>query len=187
MALTPSQRRDAETRVLHRLASWQTMRNARDVACYLAVNAEFPTLRLIHWLWRQGKRVYLPVLHTLDSHHDLIFQRFAPHTRLRRNRLRIREPVPNPRERVPAKAFDLVIAPLVGFDAAGNRLGMGGGYYDRSFEFLSRPGQGRPFLLGLAFATQHTESINAEAWDIPLNGVVTEQGLTIFRRRPHVR
>jgi 5-formyltetrahydrofolate cyclo-ligase len=77
--------------------------------------------------------------------------------------------------------LDLVLVPLVGFDALGNRLGMGGGFYDRHFAFLrNRRAWRRPILVGIAFDVQRVPGLTEAAHDVPLWGVVTERG--IYRR-----
>lgn len=83
-----------------------------------------------------------------------------------------------PSEFAPAVEPDVIIMPLLGFDARGTRLGYGGGYYDRTLERLSK----RPRLIGLAFASQEIESIPREPHDVPLDAVVTEQGARSFAR-----
>jgi 5-formyltetrahydrofolate cyclo-ligase len=66
--------------------------------------------------------------------------------------------------------------PLVGFDASGNRMGMGGGYYDRTFSFKSlKKGLRGPTLIGLAHEIQRVEELPVESWDIPLTAIVTDQ------------
>ncbi len=82
------------------------------------------------------------------------------------------------RDAVDARWLDLVLVPLVGFDAGGNRLGMGAGFYDRKFAFLRhRRAWPRPLLLGVAFEAQRVEKLDAAAHDVPLWGVVTERGI----------
>lgn len=77
--------------------------------------------------------------------------------------------------------IDVLLMPLVAFDAHGTRLGMGGGYYDQTLAGLS-PGL-RPHLIGVAHACQeHAEALPREHWDIPLDGVLTEHGLRMFAR-----
>jgi len=74
--------------------------------------------------------------------------------------------------------LDLVLVPLVGFDARGNRLGMGGGFYDRHFAFLrNRSAWRRPLLIGLAFELQRVPQLHDAAHDVPLWGIVTERGI----------
>jgi 5-formyltetrahydrofolate cyclo-ligase len=108
------------------------------------------------------------------------------------NHFSIPEPVSRGRGMVKLSRLDLVLTPLVGFDAQGNRLGMGGGFYDRSFAFLRRRQSWRkPRLLGLAFDLQEVNAqtgdqteggLARQAWDVPLDGVVTESGVKIVRR-----
>jgi 5-formyltetrahydrofolate cyclo-ligase len=74
--------------------------------------------------------------------------------------------------------LDLVLVPLVGFDARGNRLGMGGGFYDRHFAFLrNRRAWRRPLLIGVAFDVQRVPELRDAAHDVPLWGIVTERGI----------
>jgi 5-formyltetrahydrofolate cyclo-ligase len=74
-----------------------------------------------------------------------------------------------------------VLAPLVAFDRSGNRLGMGGGYYDRSFAYLRhRVHWRRPRLIGYAYGFQEVQALERAHWDVPLSGVVTELGLRLF-------
>ncbi len=87
----------------------------------------------------------------------------------------IREPKLIPANRRAAWALDLVLLPLVAFDALGNRMGMGGGYYDRTFSFKSlRKGMTGPNLIGLAHEIQRVEKLPIESWDIPLTSIVTD-------------
>jgi len=81
-----------------------------------------------------------------------------------------------------ARWLHVLIVPLVGFDDNGNRLGMGGGYYDATLSFLRRRRIWRkPFLIGLAYECQRAARIPSETWDIRLDAVLTETGLTRFR------
>lgn len=181
--LTPAYRRRAALAALRHLGRWRALREFRRVACYWSVRSEFPTGELLAWLQRRGLHVYLPALHPRGIEHGLVFQRYRSHARMRRNRLGIPEPPPLVRERLQPRSLDLVITPLAGFDSAGRRLGMGGGYYDRTFCFLRADHRrGKPFLLGLAFATQEVAHIEAQPWDVPLAGVLTERGLREFPR-----
>jgi len=68
--------------------------------------------------------------------------------------------------------------PLLGFDKRGTRLGYGGGYYDRTLGTLSK----RPRLVGIAFAIQELPEIPREAHDVPLDMIVTEDGVHSFGR-----
>ena len=127
-----------------------------------------------------GKRCYLPVLHPF-LHGRLLFCRWQPGERLWPNRFGILEPRSRRDHILPARRLDLVIVPLLGFDIACHRLGMGGGYYDRTFAFLNqRRHIRRPLLIGLAHELQLVDRLDPQPWDVQLDAVVTAQ--RIYRR-----
>lgn len=145
------------------------------IACYLSQKNEFDTTSIIEAIWNMGKTCYLPVL-TADN--LLQFAKYDPHTTLRFNRYQIQEPVDA--SLVSPEELDLVIMPLVGFDLLGRRLGMGGGYYDKTFSFLQDKQLTKPFLLGLGSEVQKLEELPVDAWDVLLHGVLTEQTIYLF-------
>lgn len=152
-------------------------RNSRHIAAYLASDGEIDPLPLIQRLWKLGKKLYLPVLAPF-AERKLWFARFEPGDRLVFNRYGI--PEPERRRLIKPCELDLVFTPLVAFDSRGNRLGMGGAYYDRSFAFLGRRTRlYKPKLIGLAYEFQKQADIHVNHWDIPLRAVVTET--TIYR------
>jgi len=179
-ALVPAQQARAATRLSARVMASALFRSSRRVACYLPNDGEIDPRPLIQRIWRMGKRCYLPVLSRL-SHDRLWFAPVTPQTRLLPNRYGIPEPVTPARIWVRARQMDLILMPLVGFDLHGNRLGMGGGYYDRSLEFLrDRDHWIRPKLLGLAHDFQRLESLTPSSWDVPVQGVVTDCALYLI-------
>lgn len=111
----------------------------------------------------------LPVLHE----DRLRFAPWRPGDALVSNRFGIPEPDVAPSSHLDAQAMTLVVLPLVGFDARGHRLGMGGGWYDRSFAFR-RQQPAPPWLVGAAFDTQRLDALDAAAWDVALDMVCTE-------------
>ena len=90
------------------------------------------------------------------------------------NRYGIPEPDLPPSALIDADAMTLVVVPLVGFDTRGQRLGMGGGWYDRSFAFRTAQGA-PPWLVGAAFAAQQVDVLPAETWDVALDAVCSER------------
>jgi 5-formyltetrahydrofolate cyclo-ligase len=84
-----------------------------------------------------------------------------------------------PAEEAPRAAPDVILIPLLGFDKYGTRLGYGGGYYDRTLAALAK----RPRLIGFAFALQEVDNIPREAHDVPLDAIVTEQGVRNFDKK----
>lgn len=170
-------------RASQHLAQWPQLSQFKHSACYLSVKGELPTLPLIDVLWKSGQRVYLPLLHQ-SGHPKLHFLPYTPASPLKNNRFGIPEPIYHPRLERSAKQLDLVLMPLLAFDELGSRLGMGGGFYDRSFSFINdqQPTKKRPFLLGVAMHCQKAHRLERRPWDVPLDGVLTERGLLLFKR-----
>ncbi|CAI3810643.1 5-formyltetrahydrofolate cyclo-ligase [Pseudomonas sp. MM223] len=115
---------------------------------YLPNDGEIDPRLLLREAQRRGKRTYLPVLHAWPRTR-MVFQRFEQGEKLKPNRFRIPEPVTDRKRQRPIWALDLILLPLVGFDEVGGRLGMGGGFYDRSLAY-----QGRRKSLEKAFAAR---------------------------------
>ncbi len=177
--LDPTTRAQASGRVCRTLAATGAFRRARRLAVYLAKGGEVDLSGLVRRAWQAGKRCYLPAL----DRGRLRFLPYAPDTTLRPNRYGIPEPLVGARKHAPAATLDLVVVPLVGFDRRGHRLGMGGGYYDRTFAFLGRRLRWRrPLLIGAAYGFQRVSELAANPWDVPLDAVATEEGLEWFRR-----
>ena len=121
----------------------------------------------------QGKRVYLPIV--VGKSKPLAFAPWTPAMPLAKNRFNILEPVVDPRELISAEQLDFAVAPLVGFDERCNRIGVGGGFYDRTFAFLNEPERVESIqLVGIAFELQKLPAIQPQEWDIGLDAIVTE-------------
>ena len=149
----------------------------RRIAAYLSVDGE-PDLRpLLRHLHELGKVLALPVV---EAGNRMSFFVHRPDWPLVVNRFGIEEPGPQAAWLQPL-ALDLVLTPLTAFDHQGNRLGMGGGFYDRRFGAL--PPRMRPLLVGVAHAIQQAEKLPSAPWDIPLDGVLTERGWRSFSSR----
>jgi len=149
-----------------------TVLHSQRIAAYLASDGEIDPLPLLEHLWSSGKQIYLPVLVPF-SPQKLWFARFDHGDMLAFNRFGIPEPVK--RDLIKPCALDLVLALLVAFDTAGHRIGMGGGFYDRTFAFLQRRHYWRkPVLLGLAYEFQKQARIRPNDWDVPLGAIATE-------------
>jgi 5-formyltetrahydrofolate cyclo-ligase len=151
------------------------------IACYCAYSNEFDTMPLIKIIWQALKHCYLPVM-VEDKQNVLAFVEYQAGDALEvnHNKSKILEPIPNSHNQFPIQDLDLVFVPLLGFDLNGNRLGSGGGYYDKAFQFLAEKNQQKPLLIGLAYQQQQVEIIPRDGWDLHLNGVLTEQQLLIF-------
>ncbi|MBJ2284240.1 5-formyltetrahydrofolate cyclo-ligase [Pseudomonas sp. MF6755] len=174
-ALTPSEQRQAALGVYRQLAQHPLFRRAKHISLYLPTDGELDPRLLLRAAQRRGKATYLPVLSAWPRT-KMVFQRVRPGDKLLPNRFRILEPRVNAQRQRQVWALDLVLLPLVGFDDAGGRLGMGGGFYDRSLAYLARRNSWRkPTLLGLAHECQKVERLAQASWDVPLAGTVTDK------------
>lgn len=179
-ALPADDQRLAAAQLASHLAGTRLFRVSRRVACYLPNDGEIDTNSVIAHIWRMRKTCYLPVLSRL-THDRLWFAPTRPGMALAPNRFAIPEPVVQARDLVRAQELDLILMPLVGFDDRGNRLGMGGGFYDRSLEFLRHRARWRkPHVLGLAYDFQRVNGLAPDTWDIPLQGVVTDTAVYLY-------
>ncbi|MDW6091826.1 5-formyltetrahydrofolate cyclo-ligase [Vibrio rhizosphaerae] len=169
--LSDAFQQDASARLIRQLCHLPELETSHHVAVYLSTDGELSTRELIEWLWQQGKSTYLPVIHPFSTG-QLLFLRYTPDTAMVQNRYGIAEPQLNKQLILPTRQLDLIFTPLVGFDASGHRLGMGGGYYDRTLVpwFKNRSGA-KP--IGLAHTCQFVEQLPIESWDVPLPKIVT--------------
>lgn len=175
-SLSPAQQRAAAEKLCRLLKHQPLFIRSRNVAFYLPNDGEIDPQPLIQAALACGKRCYLPVLKP-GSDNRLWFVRYDRDTPLHKNRFGIPEPRADYRRSLAPEQLDLVLMPLVGFDAEGGRMGMGGGFYDRTFEFKNKAGAAKTYLLGLAHSCQRVEQLDVAAWDIPLNAIATEQGI----------
>ncbi len=165
----------AKAAALH-LRESLVFQQAKNIACYFSLPNEFDMAFIQQVIIQAGKQCYLPVLTPKKS---LIFSAYTPGDVLVPNVFNIPEPVVQPNKTIAPETLDLVLLPLVAFDKHGNRLGMGGGYYDRTFAFMRAPMQ-KPFLIGVGYQVQAAASLPIESTDVRLHAVLTEQGLQTF-------
>lgn len=182
--LDPAWCSDSSARICEHLANTWLYRRARRIAFYFAQGNEANLEQLMHDAWASGKQVYLPIL-GLRYSGQLWFVPCQVDTPVYQNRFGIDEPVHASHERrTPLRSLDLILMPLVAFDQQGNRLGMGGGFYDKTLAGLNASCQvwSRPRRIGIAYSLQGVDAIPGEHWDVPLDGVATECGLQWFNR-----
>tara|TARA_R110002110_G_scaffold333755_2_gene544522 strand:+ start:84625 stop:85212 length:588 start_codon:yes stop_codon:yes gene_type:complete len=146
------------------LPGWDT---AQHVAFYWPADGELDPLPLAA-ACRQRCTLYLPVL---AGANQLLFRRWDADTAFAVNPFGIPEPESGNPERA-AAGLDIIFVPLVGWQRDGYRLGMGGGFYDRTLA-----GQEAPLKVGLGFSCQELEGMAAEPWDVALDYVLTETTL----------
>lgn len=134
------------------------------------VRGEFDTRPLASVLLHHGWRAAMPVVEAIDA--PMSFRAWTPSTTMSVDRYGIPIPAAGP-----AIAPDIVLLPLVAFDAQGFRLGYGGGYFDRTLAALVP----RPLAIGIGFELARVADIRPQAHDLPLDAVVTEAGAQRFR------
>lgn len=160
----------ASRRIADRFLNSRYFFSSHSIACYLATWDEVDTNRIIQRAWRAKKRIFAPVI---DGGGEMTFRNLQPETTITRNRFGIWEP--ESEIQIDPSNLDVVVTPLVAFDFACNRIGMGGGYFDRHFAFLrSRQSWSRPKLVGLAFDCQQVEKITPNRWDIRLSRIISD-------------
>ena len=164
---TALQQQQAAQHITEKALKLIEQQRAKNIALYLAFDGEISTKPLINQLWQQGKHVYLPVLHPF-VHGHLLFLRYLPDTPMKANKFGILEPHLNVKSVLPIEQLDIIFTPLVAFDKLGNRLGMGGGFYDRTLQ----NSQHRFITVGLAHQCQQVEALPIESWDIPLEHIL---------------
>ncbi len=173
--LSNAQQQQAAQALTQQFLNLPELLNSQHIAVYLHNDGEIATTELIRALWQLGKSVYLPMLHPFTAGH-LLFQRYQSDTVLISNKYGIAEPILSSQDIKVVAELELILTPLVAFDAQGQRMGMGGGFYDRTF---AKQPLAQRRMIGLAHDCQRVDNIPTEAWDVPLPVVITPS--TIYR------
>ncbi|SMF22987.1 5-formyltetrahydrofolate cyclo-ligase [Alteromonadaceae bacterium Bs31] len=176
--LSSSQQRIAALGASRELAKLPVFKLASNIALYFANDGELSPHLIAQLARMKKKRLFYPVL----QRKTLLFRDFPRYAGLGLNRYGIAEPLPRYKA-LAAQQLDIIIVPLVAFDRSGNRLGMGGGYYDRSLAFKARTPFNKPLLIGLAHSVQETPVLSVDNWDIGLDYLVTEKEVINCKKR----
>ena len=172
LALSPAERQHANRALTKNLLRLRAIRRCSTIGAYLPFRGEADFLQVLENQILRKKRVFLPVL----KKNRLRFVQLYSDSELRKNRYGILEPVYTNADLINTRDLDIILAPLVAFDADCNRIGMGGGYYDRTLAFRKpRKNWRRPLLIGVAYDFQRVESVETQPWDIPLDAVITDK------------
>ena len=176
--LTSKELHDMSHAISEKVIGSKWIRQHTNIGIYYPVNGEANTLELIEFMWSINQQVFLPVI----NKKNLLFGRLNPDSKIKKNRFGIPEPSITRENQVSADDLDMAFVPLVAFDLNGFRIGMGSGYYDRTFEKkLKVKDMKSPILIGLAYEFQKQECLNHQPWDVPLDMVVTELNTYKFR------
>jgi 5-formyltetrahydrofolate cyclo-ligase len=167
-AISGTQHSQAGTAAADHLQALPAWNHTQHLALYLPADGEIDTSRIVERARAAAVALYLPVLDRVGVMH---FALWEPGARLEENRYGIPEPGPQHPLRA-ADQLDMVLMPLVGWSKSGERLGMGGGFYDRTLAGISGP-----LRVGLGFECQRVDQLPTESWDIPMDFVVTEAAL----------
>jgi len=159
---------DAAARLVERISALPGYAHAASLTGYLAMAGEMDPLPAMRRALADGKCCYVPVI----SGERLRFAPWTPDSLVRENRFGILEPVIATEQLQLPAAMELVLVPLVAFDVYCNRIGMGGGYYDRSF--AGHTAGGARLLAGIAHEMQKVDTLAVQPWDVTLDCVVTE-------------
>ena len=168
----PKEQQVSAAETLRELVTQQDFyHEASHIAFYHSVDGEIDPGPLLNQSLEEGKSCFLPAI-TDENPNIISFAPFDEYTVLSKNQWGIEEP-PITKETISPAEFDLVFVPLVAFDVNCFRLGMGKGFYDRTFSFKISDRQNWPMLIGLAHECQLTDSLPIAGWDVRLNAVVT--------------
>ena len=173
--LSPEQQEAAALALFNLLGNQDFFRVAQKIAFYQVSDGEIDPRMLVELALSEGKSCFLPVI-SQDNPEFVSFASYDSNTELVPNKWGIAEPSTSEIIVSPTN-FDVVFVPLVGFSADCYRLGMGKGFYDRTFSFKIFNRRSRPLLVGLAHENQLIDSFAVESWDVRLNAVATEKNI----------
>ena len=174
-SLSESDQREASEHLARQLFQLPGILSAKRIGAYFSNDGEIDPLPALEEMMGRGRRGYLPVLFA-TRRPRLRFAQYYRDEPLQRGRYGIPVPFHDRRKLINPVELDWLLMPLVAFDESGNRLGMGGGFYDASLASRSHRGQWhRPVLIGLAHEFQRVDSLNVDSWDVPLDGILTDR------------
>jgi len=175
LALTAAQRMQASEAIANRLVEISEWIPSNYIAGYWACGGEVP-LHVIQMRLQSPKVWCLPIV---QSDNTLQFAPWRPGDDLVSNQFGIPEPDVAPTSTLDAAELSIVLVPLLAYTRSGLRLGMGGGYYDRSFAFRNTNAT-PPLLVGVAYSCQEAESLPGENWDVKLDMLINEREVLRF-------
>ncbi len=165
--MSPESRLEKSERILCHLI--HQIRDGETVMVYTSKEKEVNTVNLITYLLERGNPVIVPIIVKEDV--SLRLSYLKDQSTLVPSTFGVPEPIGN---EIPASGDDVdtIILPMLGFDRTGRRIGYGAGYYDR---FLAKNNKVRK--IGIAFSCQETETLPVDEYDIPMDCIITENGI----------
>ena len=179
-SLSAAERDDAARQVGEHLLNLPELRQPCTLGSYFSVRAELPTHAINQHLMDAQHQLALPILHPILAGH-LLFLQLSETTHWTHNKYGIPEPELNAQHIVPLQQMQVLLVPLVGFDRSGNRMGMGGGFYDRTLSAWHKGHIKNLLPIGLALDCQLVDELPKNPWDVPLPMVITPAKIWDFR------
>jgi len=166
-----SSKKSAELKVFTNIKNWEYFKKAKNIGIYFSTKYELDTTDIIKEILESKKKCYLPVIS--NNHNTFDFYLYNQNTTLISNKYKILEPEATSENKIDINALDIIFIPIVAFNENKERLGMGGGFYDRALANLEP--DNKTLLVGLAFDFQKNNSLLIEPWDIPMAHIITEK------------
>jgi len=154
------------------LSTYIVEHRPRTVAAFWPFDGEPDLLPSLDLLQREGVQIALPVIGSPAAGPSMIFRKWTAESLMKKNRFGISEP--SDTAEIPILEIDLMLLPLVGWDEAGGRLGMGAGFYDRALQPFGQSNS--PHRMGVAYQMQKLPGVPAEPWDVRLHLILSESG-----------
>lgn len=178
--LSPEEQLSSSSSIADQFIKTPLFNTLQKFAFYISNAGEVDPHPIFEFASSAGKQCYLPVLH-LNKPGHLNYVAYKAGDTLKKNKFGILEPHETDDNVIDPEHLDCVFVPLVAFDKQGNRLGMGKGYYDKTFEFRLNESHKKPLLIGLGYEFQKTELIEQKEWDVPLDAVITQKHIYNWR------
>lgn len=179
-ALSRLAQQQAAKALAEQLQNCQEIRQAKTIGMYVASDGEIDLAPIMHWCWERQIDTVAPIV---ESRAKLLkFAYLERDSTLVKNRLGILEPELDDRKPLEVGMLDVLLMPLVAFDDNGNRLGMGGGFYDATLRANQQAAGRQPLRVGAAHELQRTGQIDSDPWDVPLDMLATEQCIRYFAK-----
>lgn len=172
-SLKPSEQYIAAQLITNKILTLNNLNQATNIAAFISTDGEIRTDLIIQTLLSINKRIYLPVLPTTRQSRSLLFAQYTLSTPLIRNRFNIYEPKHNYASVINITMLDIILIPLVAFDEHGFRLGMGGGFYDKTLFYLNTKPNNICIGLGYDFQKIPTQIFPSSKQDIKLSKIIT--------------
>lgn len=178
-AVSSFQQKQAQQKVLQQLIRLKSFQHAKKIGIYLNAFGEIHTQKIIEYCFKQHKQVYLPMICTMNQqlHWVKITQQQYRNNQFSYHPLGMKEPMAG--RGLHVSTLDFLIMPLLACDIHGTRIGMGGGFYDKTL--ASAPH--KPYRLGIAHDFQLIQQpLHREVWDQPLDALLTPAKYLHFKR-----